>query len=1187
MITPTERVFFLRLCFFFFFFLLTCVSAIRFVLSDAYTHLSREERQGLLHEGSGSAVMSAYVEICFNNSDFRFPTSKTEVVIRRTIGLKKDEYSIDHKSASKSDVMNLLESGGFSRSNPYYIVPQGRITALTNAKDSERLTLLKEVAGTQVYDQRRAESMKVMHETRIKREKIDEYLEFINDRLTELETEKEELKEYHEKDREKRSLDYTLLDRELTEITTTLDDLESDRARGIDMNSERLNIFNELEENISQVEENISTLKNRAQLLSVELSQANQEQRELLKVKAQKDLKLLELTENRTRTSRQQENRSAELRSLKSNIAAKESQLAEITPNFTRLSAEEEQLREQVANAEAQQSLLYSKQGRNSQYATQADRDSWLQGEINNLAMAIESREQTTAALESDVNDLTTQEAQVTSLISQMRVELEQSNEKLKEYRAAQSLAESERDKLMDERKVLWRAEAKADFSLDQLSEALSKAERGLFETMSRAQSSGLMAVKRIADRLNLEGVYGTLAELITVDDKFKLATEVTAGNSLFHYVVDNDDTATKLMDELYRENSGRVTFMPLNRIHPKPQRYPETDDAIPLITRLNFSPEVRPAIEQVFGKTIVCLNLETGAQYSHAHSLNAITLSGDKVDTKGVLTGGYHDTRRSRMSAMLTLRQVREELASKQNESRHLKDQISVKDQEITRALNQVQKATLQCQQLSNSFQPLKDGLRSKAVEEGQIRELLVEKRRTLQSTRGSLRTLIEQRDSYINEMQSPFTQTLTQQEIAELQQLKSTLPQLKRRLNDLFNQRSTLEHTKSLLEVELYQNLQVRLDQLNSMSEVGSVNENAVPDMERQINQLEQAIVEAGDKVKGLELEIEEVKSELSQREADLTKSKEDQIQAARMIDRYHKQMEKSVAKRTFLIERREEVQRKIRELGVLPVDAFSKYQDLSSESILRRLHSVSEVLKKYSHVNKQAVEQYNNFTKQREKLLERREDLENSSDSIQKLITTLDQRKDEAIARTFKQVSMGFSKIFEKLVPAGRGSLVMHRKSDGRGRGRGAEAAAGESDEEETNGNANSVENYVGVGISVSFNSKEDDQQRIEQLSGGQKSLCALTLIFAIQQCDPAPFYLFDEIDANLDTQYRTAVAAMISELSQNGGQFICTTFRNEMIHVAEKFYGVMFNNKMSSIASITREEALSFVEGQQPR
>lgn len=157
-------------------------TAIRFVLSDAYTSMSREERQLLLHEGSGvTSTMSAYVEIIFDNSDHRFPTGKEEVVIRRTIGLKKDEYSLDKKSSSKADVMNLLESAGFSKSNPYYIVPQGRvsclmmirnqaliqiqITSLTNAKDHERLALLKEVAGTKVYENRRSESEKIIEET--------------------------------------------------------------------------------------------------------------------------------------------------------------------------------------------------------------------------------------------------------------------------------------------------------------------------------------------------------------------------------------------------------------------------------------------------------------------------------------------------------------------------------------------------------------------------------------------------------------------------------------------------------------------------------------------------------------------------------------------------------------------------------------------------------------------------------------------------------------------------------------------------------------------------------------------------------------------------------------------------------------------------------------------------------------
>ena len=129
----------------------------------------------------------------------------------------------------------------------------------------------------------------------------------------------------------------------------------------------------------------------------------------------------------------------------------------------------------------------------------------------------------------------------------------------------------------------------------------------------------------------------------------------------------------------------------------------------------------------------------------------------------------------------------------------------------------------------------------------------------------------------------------------------------------------------------------------------------------------------------------------------------------------------------------------------------------------------------------MNKKAFEQYSNFTKQRDTLTKRRAELDSSQSSIEELIEVLDQRKDEAIERTFKQVSREFADIFEKLVPAGTGRLVIQRKTD-----------RGPDDDDDDEQRGESVENYTGVGISVSFNSKHDEQQRIQQLSGGQKSM-----------------------------------------------------------------------------------------------
>jgi len=200
-------------------------AAIRFVLGDAYTSLSREERQALLYDASDatSTTLSAFVEITFDNSDARFPLPGDEVVLRRTVSLARDEYMIDRKAATKQDVASLLESAGFSTSHPYYIVPQGRITHLTNATDAERLALLKEVSGTRVYEQRRAESLDILRSTDTRYHGSAELLAQLESRMDELAKEQGELQKFYARDKERRCLEYTIYQRELADLADMLE----------------------------------------------------------------------------------------------------------------------------------------------------------------------------------------------------------------------------------------------------------------------------------------------------------------------------------------------------------------------------------------------------------------------------------------------------------------------------------------------------------------------------------------------------------------------------------------------------------------------------------------------------------------------------------------------------------------------------------------------------------------------------------------------------------------------------------------------------------------------------------------------------------------------------------------------------------------------------------------------------
>ncbi|KAL8824763.1 MAG: hypothetical protein Q9170_008050 [Blastenia crenularia] len=1159
-------------------------AAIRFVLSDAYTQMGREERGALLHEGAGAAVMSAFVEIIFDNSDDRFPTGKNELILRRTIGMKKDEYSLDRKNATKTDVMNLLESAGFSRSNPYYIVPQGRVTALTNMKDNERLLLLKEVAGTQVYEARRTDSLKIMTETNNKREKIDELLNYIQERLSELEEEKEELKDYQEKDKERRCLQYTIDHREQLAISDELDNLEEQRTAGVEGTDDSEERFRQGDKELAGIQAEINELKQQVEFLKVDRKQLETERKDNSRAKAKIELDVKNLTAGQSAAQQARSRYRSDLESLEASIQQHEQELAEITPQYDARIQEETTLKGELESAEATRQRLYAKQGRNARFRNKRERDDWLRAEINNSYPQLAKVKAVRVQTAEDIAELERDIADTEDAIAQLREQLEGRGSNNEAMQSQIQEAKSERDRLMDERKELWREDAKLDSVLSNASNELRRAEQTLSHTMDQNTSRGLAAVRRIKQQHKLDGVYGTLAELFDVPDRFKRAVEVTAGQSLFHYVVDNDEAASKVIDILQREKAGRITFMPLNRLRPKSTNVPQANDAIPMIEKLKFDPAYLKAFQQVFGGTIICPNLQIAGQYARSHAVNGVTLEGDRSDKKGAFTGGSIDTKYSRLEAVRTVSKWRDECDSHKARSVEIKRTLERKDQEITRALGNLQKLEQKRVQQENSYGPLLQELRSKNNEVQNKKDTLDSKHRASTKIEANMKALTDQQNAHEAEIGSEFKKALTADEETQLENLSSTVQDLRQQCARLSTARSDLESRKKILEIELREELRPRLDQLQAQEfddRASTGGQGTLQESQTELKRINKRIATAEAKLAELDSSLETSTtriSELERRQSD-TKSALDEI--ALTIEKSQKRTEKSIRKRRILAQQASEVSARIRDLGILPHGALEKYEKAKSDTIVKRLHKVNEALKKYGHVNKKAFEQYNNFTEQRESLTSRRGELDGSQKSIEELISVLDQRKDEAIERTFKQVSREFAKVFEKLVPAGRGRLVIQRKAD-----RVAEAEE-EEEEEEGAGRKDSVENYTGVGISVSFNSKHDDQQRIQQLSGGQKSLCALALVFAIQQCDPAPFYLFDEIDANLDAQYRTAVAQHLRDISSSsneGAQFICTTFRPEMLHVAQKCYGVRYQRKSSSVVVVTREEALEFVEGE---
>ncbi|KAJ1730513.1 Structural maintenance of chromosomes protein 3 [Coemansia sp. Benny D160-2] len=1162
-------------------------AAVRFVLSDAYTNLGREERQALLHEGPGPTTMSAFVEIVFDNSDNRFPTGKEETVVRRTVGLKKDDYSLDKKSSTKSEISSLLESAGFSRSNPYYIVPQGRVTSLTHAKDAERLALLKEVAGTKVYEARREASLKIIDDTERTRAKISEDLKLIEERLGELDSEKDELEKYRTLDRERRCLEYAIYTVEQEDVVEQLDEIDVRRESLVVAVNARQEACGDLERQTMDLEPEIRAAKQALEILRVEHEQLAREAEDHARTRAKVESAIQDLEQDRAsgRDSITELRRSVD--GLSRDVRSRESELATVEGEYARALESETQLREQFEVADQQRKSLLQKQGRSGHFASKAQRDTWLQNEIARLQTSVELHRAQVAATEEEQTELRGRLDEIQTAATAARAKADACAEQISATQAREIGIREERETKSSRRKELWRKQARLETEATDVREELKRAERALGGTVDRATGEGLHALPGIRERLGLSGVHGPLFELFEVDETYRSCVEAIAGASLFHVVVDSDDTASRIMDELSRRKLGRLTFMPLNRLRPAPATYPAASDAIPMIERLRFNRRYQRAFEQVFGRTIICPSLEVGSGYARSMNLTAVTLEGDKVDRRGELMGGFSSRKGSRLDAARALVRAQTRAHEAARQETEIAAEIVALDGEITALHSELQTSAARAVQAANERSAAKQELKQLATSETSAKLMAENAGKAVAALGAQLRGAEHELLALQTELGTPYARSgsFSAAERTQLEQLTVQADTQATELAQLVAARVGLEGRRNVLQNELGLGMRLRLEDAQRQLDqaVADNPDKAIGVRSRDLAKVAAMQEQIAQQLATTHREIEDKSREIADLATQLDETRARLDTETRRAQGDTEQLDKCLAQRNLYLQKKNEYTRNIQDLGVLPEEAFRSFNRVQLPKLAKKLHKTNEKLKTFGHVNKKAFEQFTIFARQREGIQQRKRELDQSAASIEELIEVLDQRKDEAIERTFSQVSRYFGEVFSKLVPAGRGSLVMQRRPGLHQQiqqGGAANDVAMDDDDDDDNASA-SVESYTGVGIRVSFNSTTDEGLQMQQLSGGQKSLVALALIFAIQQCDPAPFYLFDEIDANLDAVHRTAVADMIHELSR-GSQFVTTTFRPEMLVHADKFYGVTFENKVSQISTITQGAAVSFID-----
>lgn len=1181
-------------------------AAIRFVLSDDYSNLKREERQGLIHQGSGGSVMSASVEIVFHDPDHSMilpsgvlSRGDDEVTIRRTVGLKKDDYQLNDRNVTKGDIVRMLETAGFSMNNPYNIVPQGKIVALTNAKDKERLQLLEDVVGAKSFEVKLKASLKKMEETEQKKIQINKEMGELNSKLSEMEQERKELEKYNELERNRKIYQFTLYDRELNEVINQMERLDGDYNNTVYSSEQYIQELDKREDMIDQVSKKLSSIEASLKIKNAtDLQQAKLRESEISQKLTNINVKIKDVQQQIESNGEQRNLDSATLKEIKSIIEQRKQKLSKILPRYQELTKEEAMYKLQLASLQQKQRDLILKKGEYARFKSKDERDTWIHSEIEELKSSIQNLNELESQLQMDRTSLRKQYSAIDEEIEELIDSINGPDTKgqLEDFDSELIHLKKKLSESLDTRKELWRKEQKLQTVLETLLSDVNQNQRNVNETMSRSLANGIINVKEITEKLKIspESVFGTLGELIKVNDKYKTCAEVIGGNSLFHIVVDTEETATLIMNELYRMKGGRVTFIPLNRLSlDSDVKFPSNTTTqiqfTPLIKKIKYEPRFEKAVKHVFGKTIVVKDLGQGLKLAKKHKLNAITLDGDRADKSGVLTGGYLDQhKRTRLESLKNLNESRSQHKKILEELEFVRNELNDIDTKIDQVNGNIRKVSNDRESVLTNIEIYRTSLNTKKNEKLILEESLNAIILKLEKLNTNRTFAQEKLNTFENDLLQEFDSELSKEEKERLESLTKEISAAHNKLNITSDALEGITTTIDSLNAELESKLIPQENDLESkMSEVGDAFIFGLQDELKEL-QLEKESVEKQHENAVLELstvqrEIESLIAEETNNKKLLEKANNQQRLLLKKLDNFQKSVEKTMIKKTTLVTRREELQQRIREIGLLPEDALvNDFSDITSDQLLQRLNDMNTEISGLKNVNKRAFENFKKFNERRKDLAERASELDESKDSIQDLIVKLKQQKVNAVDSTFQKVSENFEAVFERLVPRGTAKLIIHRKNDNaNNHDESIDVDMDAESNESQNGKDNEIM-YTGVSISVSFNSKQNEQLHVEQLSGGQKTVCAIALILAIQMVDPASFYLFDEIDAALDKQYRTAVATLLKELSKNA-QFICTTFRTDMLQVADKFFRVKYENKISTVIEVNREEAIGFIRG----
>lgn len=1132
--------------------------AIKWVLGEqSAKSLRGSKMEDIIFSGAEHRKAQNYAEVKLklDNHSKKLQIDSDELVVtRRLYRSGESEYYLNNDRARLKDIIEIFLDSGLGK-EAFSIISQGRVDEILNAKPIDRRQIIEESAGVLKYKKRKAESINKLDHTEDNLTRVEDILYDLEGRVEPLKEEAAIAKEYQQLSKQMEQSDVIVTVHDIdqyTEDNTKLDQrLNELKSHQADKEAQQ-----------AQVNQLLQKFKGERQQVDSDIEKLNYELVKTTETYEQLAGKLNVLEERKKNQSETNARYEEELENLNAQIESIDHEKQQNEETLNELKDKQKHLNKEVQDLE---SILYVSDEQHDEkleeiknnYYTLMSEQSDVNNDIRFLEHTINENEAKKSRLDSRLVEAFNQLKEIQNNINETEKSYKISKKALTEaeqhiHRIEKDLTKSKKQQSEYEDKLYqaYRYNEKLKSRIDSL--ATQEEDYTYF-------FNGVKHILKAKDN-ELRGIHGAVAEVIDVPSQMTQAIETALGASLQHVIVDNEKDGRQAIQFLKQRNLGRATFLPLNVIKPRhiasdiKEIARQTEGFINIASdAVNVSSKYQSVIENLLGNTIIVNDLKHANELARAirYRTRIVTLEGDVVNPGGSMTGGGARKSKSILSQKDELSKMRHQLEDYQRQTadfeRHFKElkdkseQLSEQyfdaSQQYNTLKEKVHHHELELDRLKTQETHLKNEHeefefeKNDGYQSDKSKETLTQKQARLSEIQQQLTELESEIERYTQlSKEGKESTTKTQQ---QLHQKQSDLAVVKERIKSqkveierlVKQQESTQQQIKTVEE-------KIRL--FNSDEMMG---EQAFEDLKSQIQEQE----EARDQLNQQHEELKQQRINLNE----TIENNESQLQVCHQdilaIENHYQDIKAKQSKLDVLINHAIDHLNDVYQLTVERARALYESNE-PIESLRKKVKLTKMSIDELGPVNLNAIEQFEDLNERYTFLNEQRTDLREAKETLEQIINEMDREVEGRFKETFHAVQDHFTTVFKQLFGGGQAELRL------------------------------TEDDYLSAGVDIIVQPPGKKLQHLSLLSGGERALSAIALLFAILKVRSAPFVILDEVEAALDEANVIRYAQYLNELSEQT-QFIVITHRKGTMEFSDRLYGVtMQESGVSKLVSV---------------